>query len=140
MDKKSTLDRREIMVGTAAVAVAAAIPALPATIGPAFKAMQGRLDQAMTVLYAAKEAVVAARPQIFEDMRRSKRKIDAFFAAPEIKARARARIEAQAAAEEIIFATATNDAEFALQEKAKELFMTRLGGDIIPPSRPYRNA
>lgn len=134
MDKKPTLDRREVIVGAAAVAVAAAIPAMPATIGPAFIAMQGRLDQAMTALYAAKDAVVAARPQIFADMRRSKRKLDAFFAAPEIKARARARMEAQAAAEEIIFATATNEAEIELQKKTKELFMTRLGGDIIPPA------
>lgn len=140
MDKKPTLDRREVIVGTAAVAVAAAIPAVPAAIGPNFAEMAKELDQAMTALNAAKDAVVAARPQIFADMRKSRRKLDAFFGAPEIKARARARMEAQAAAEEIIFATPTNDAEIALQEKTKELFMTRLGGDIIPLSRPYRNA
>lgn len=141
MSKKPTLDRREVMAGAAAVAVSAAVPlAVPETIGPSFAAMAKELDQAMTALYAAKDAVVAARPQIYAGMRKSKRKLDAFFAAPEIKARSRARMDARAAAEEILFASATNEAEVALQEKTRELFMTRLGGDILPPSRPYRAA
>ena len=129
-------DRREVIAGAATIAVAMVVPTMPASIGPSFVAMQARLDRAMSTLNAAREAAVAARPQIFEGMRQSKRKIDAFFGAPEIKARARARMEAQAAAEEIIFAPATNDAEIALQAKTKELFMTQLGGDITPPSRP----
>lgn len=51
----------------------------------------------------------------------------------------RARMAARAAAEEIMFAQATNDAEETLQAKTKELFFTRLGGDLMPPSRPIRS-
>ena len=135
---KTKLDRREVLAGTAAVMVSAAVPAFgSATLGPNFAAMLTELDRAMAALDAAWDAVVAARPEIYARVERSPRGIGEFFAAPEVKARSRARNEARVAAEEIMFAQPTNDAESALQAKTKELFLTRLGGDLMPPSRPF---
>ncbi len=85
--------------------------------------MQARLEQAMPTLATAREAAVAARPRIATGMRRSKRRIDAYFAAEEVRALGRARMEARAAAEEILFASAGNDAEIALQERVRVTFM-----------------
>ncbi|WP_448044402.1 hypothetical protein [Bradyrhizobium liaoningense] len=137
MDKTKP-DRREVLAGAAAIAVSVAVPAFgSATLGPNFAAMLTELDRAMAALDAAWDAVVAARPEIYARVERSPRGIGAFFAAPEVRARGRARNAARAAAEEIIFAQASNDAESALQAKTKDLFFTRLGGDLMPPSRPF---
>lgn len=124
MSKKPAPNRREVMAGGVATAIAASVPVWPASTGLSFAAMQARLEQAMTALATAREAAIAARPQIVTGMRRSKRRIDAYFAAEEVKALGRARMEARAAAEEILFASAGNDAEIALQEKVRAMFMT----------------
>jgi hypothetical protein len=135
---KDNLDRREVLAGAAAVVVSAAVPAVgSATLGPNFAVMLNELYRAMAVLDAAYDAVVAARPEIYTRVERSPRGIGEFFAAPEVKARSRARNEARAAAEEIVLAQATNEAEAALQAETKELFFTRLGGDLMPPSRSF---
>jgi hypothetical protein len=137
MDKTKP-DRREVLAGTAAVMVSAIVPAFgSATLGSNFSAMLNELDRALAALEAARDVVVAARPEIYANVKRSPRGIGAFFAAPEVRARGRARNAARAAAEEIVLAQATNDAELALQVKTKELFFTRLGGDLMPPSRPF---
>lgn len=138
---KDKLDRREVLAGAAALTVAAVVPAIgSATLRPNFATMLNELDRAMAALEAARDAVVAARPEIYANVKHSPRGIGAFFAAPEVRARGRARNEARAAAEEIMFAQASNEAEFALQTKTKELFFTSLGGDLMPPSRPFPEA
>lgn len=124
MSKKPAPDRREVIAGSVATAIAAGVPVWPASTGLSFADMQARLEQAMTTLATAREAAVAARPRIVTGMRRSKRRIDAYFAAEEVRALGRARMEARAAAEEILFASAGNAAEIALQAKVRAMFIT----------------
>jgi hypothetical protein len=127
---KDGIDRRRVLAGAAAVAVAACVP-LPAAAREEFVALHAALMEACKAFEEAREASFLARPRIMEEVRRTS--IRAFFAAPEIKTRSRTRGMAQAAAQRLFTAVAENDAEAAMQEEALTIYVDDLGGS--PASR-----
>lgn len=115
-----------------AAAALVAVAALPlGTVRPEFAQMSEELEAAIVAFRQARTASRLARPRILEAVRGDG--LHAFFNAPEIRARVRARQIAQAAAERLFMPPAANDAEAALQERALSVF-EELGG---PPMREH---
>lgn len=100
----------------------------------------GKCEDVRKAVAAFRDARIAsrlARPRIFKEMRA--RGIGCFFQAPEIRARSRARHEAQTAVETLCRSAAANDFEAQCQEAALSIYENELGGSIgfrdrFPPS------
>lgn len=95
---------------------------------PEFVAMWEDVNKAVATFREARIASRLARPRIFKEMRA--RGIGGFFQAPEIRARSRARHEAQAAVEALCKVAASNDCEARCQEAALSIYENELGGSI----------
>lgn len=132
---QKTLNRREMMIGAAAVATAAIVtmPALAAASSE-FATMQERFTEALNLFRAARQHAFETRDQIFEIMRMSDNPIRGYFGSPQIRKRAQTRTEARALAEELFLADASNDAERAMQDQARAIYERELGGSSFPPS------
>lgn len=91
-----------------------------------FLAMHAHFRDMLEVFRAARRASRDARPNLLRAMRQGGP--GAFFNAPEIRARSRARQAASAAAQALFMPVAANDAEAAMQEEALTAFEGELGG------------
>ena len=119
------LTRREVLAAAAALTVAAAFPA-NASPRPEFRALYEQFLETVATFREARLASRSARPRIMSDVQESD--IGAFFSAPEIRARSRARQTASAAARQVYLPVAANDAEAALQETVVRIYLEELGG------------
>lgn len=131
------LTRRDAMRIAVALTASAILP-MASGSRPAFVAMWEDVNKAVSTFREARIASRLARPRILEEMRACG--IGCFFQAPEIRARSRARHEAQAAVEALCKVAASNDCEARCQEAALSIYENELGGSIAlrdryPPSR-----
>ena len=136
---KDGIDRRKVLAGAAAMAVAACVP-VPVAARPEFVTLHAALMQACKAFEEAREASFLARPRIMEEVRKTS--IRAFFASPEIRTRSRTRGTAQAAAQRLFMAVAKNDTEAAMQDEALSIYIHDLGGSPASRERypPVRRA
>lgn len=139
---KNEMDRRTVLTGAAASAMALGLPTpVMARPGPEWIALHAGLAEAMTRYRTARLAKREARRRIMAAVRAAGGDIGVYFNAPEVCATARARQDAQWAAQKIFMPLAGNDAEAAMQDEALRLYETELGGDLegmrerFPPKR-----
>lgn len=131
------LTRRDAMMIAVALTAAAILP-MASDSRPEFAAMCEDVNKAVATFRQARIASRLARPRIFNEMRT--RGIGCFFQAPEIRARSRARHEAQAAVEALCRTVAANEREAQCQEAALSIYENELGGSIgfrdrFPPTQ-----
>lgn len=93
---------------------------------PEFLECYRHFQEMVAAFRAARKASREVAPRLLKDIRKGG--IGAYFNAPEIRARSRARQAASAAAQALFMPVAANDAEAAMQEEAFTAFEGELGG------------